>query len=285
MRLFSEDRLEKLLKKGRNTVFWRHDVDFSLKAAVKMAEFEQKLGIKATFYLFLAGDNPFYSLREAIQAEQTIYDLGHRIGVHVDERKVTGLDDGTHPFRGDISFHCPTPNVLWRDFSRFENAYASAWKGRYYADSNGNFSYGEPEDDPRLGKEQLQVNLHPEWWFEKGWYREIDDETYKSFFYVEKPYYVDARSGRPVRDGQKAVWAFDPRPWSPHVALWVSPRDYNAVIDRGYATIDGQRAVPFLQACDESVGFLRLVFESGAYRLPEGREEVQDVRMMETEGL
>lgn len=271
---FSLDKLDKLLTSSSGMVFWRHDVDYSLDAALEMGEFEAERGIRATYYLFFDGTCPFYHTYDAWNTASKLRQLGHHIGEHIDERKVDlGRIQGGK--RRKISFHCPTEAVLWRDFSNFQSAYRPIWKDRYFADSNG-------RDDriPQSVKRHAQVNLHPEWWFSPGWYHGIPDDVYEEFFYAKKPNFVDSRRGRAVLPGGNAIWAFDPRPWSPHCALWVSPEDYEAVISRGYAVIDGQKAVPFLQACDEPLGFLRLVFQDGNYVLPEGREEVHDVRLM-----
>ena len=77
---------------------------------------------------------------------------------------------------------------------------------------------------------------------------------------------MSARTRR-VAAGGRAVWAFDPRPGSSECALLCSSEDYAAVLARGFATIDGQRARPHQGDCDEESGFLRLRFDA-PYRAP-----------------
>ena len=179
-RNFSLARLENLL--GYRNVFWRHDVDYSLEAAMKMADYEFRRGIQAHFFLFLDGNCPFYSQNEAFSAAESLKNLGHFIGEHIDERKVN-LDHILTPF--PVSFHVPTEAVLWKDLG-FRHMYEPKWRTRYIADSRGQFKMKFPEnllDIPAT----WQVNLHPEWWFERNWLDKISEEQHRDFFYCEKP--------------------------------------------------------------------------------------------------
>jgi hypothetical protein len=61
----------------------RHDVEFSIPAALRMAEIEAEQGVQATYFLLQTSDyNPFEE-EEAIQIRR-ILDLGHDIGLHYD---------------------------------------------------------------------------------------------------------------------------------------------------------------------------------------------------------
>lgn len=173
MRDFSQARLRSLLQRPDTT--WRHDVDVDLEAALKMAELEYRLGVKATYYIMARSPyyNPFSPSGQ--QALRKIKSLGHDLGHHID----LNLPRDARPFDRDVdiavrdsarlleigsrkvSFHCPPESLLWRDRSEFESAYALRWKGRYYADSRGMFAHGDPED----ADGHIQVNLHPEHWF------------------------------------------------------------------------------------------------------------------------
>src|SRR5262245_58817499 len=63
-------------------VWWRHDVDVSPHAALKLAEIEAEEGCEATYFVCLR--SPFYNLLEPAVAKRirAILDLGHRLGVH-----------------------------------------------------------------------------------------------------------------------------------------------------------------------------------------------------------
>lgn len=188
-RPFSAERLVNLLETAPRGTFFRHDVDFSLFAALQMAEIEFKHGISATYYLFFDGNCPFYTRDQAHSTREKLLELGHDVGLHIDAR--TGMvgrwfiDWHGKRVYPKVSWHCPTEWYLWRDLDFCQNAYASAWKGRYYADSGGKFRFGDPEDDFRRGR--LQINMHAEWWFEPDWLEYVDPDTYEAFFHEKHP--------------------------------------------------------------------------------------------------
>jgi hypothetical protein len=168
---FSQERLLRLFTKAPGA-FWRHDVDVSLAAAVKMARFAQVAGVVSTFFLNPRCD--FYNLfsREGEQAVAAILDAGHKLGVHVDYRDGSVMDrvsadrilatTGLGPvFTARVSFHMPPQRVLWADFDGFDSAYASEWENRYLSDSRRSFG---PLKEATI-TEDMQVNLHPEHWF------------------------------------------------------------------------------------------------------------------------
>ena len=64
-------------------VLMRHDVEFSLDAAVTMARADHDAGVRSTFFVQIGSD---YNLFEADGAEavESILDLGHDLGFHYD---------------------------------------------------------------------------------------------------------------------------------------------------------------------------------------------------------
>jgi hypothetical protein len=167
---FSQERLLRLFTKAPGA-YWRHDVDVSLSAAVKMARFAQVAGVQSTFFLNPRCD--FYNLfsREGEQAKRAILDAGHRIGLHCDYRNGSieeavrrdwNLMSADEPLDTDaVSFHMPPTCVLWVDFDWFDSAYASKWQDRYLSDSRREFGPGKEN----LISDDLQICLHPEHWF------------------------------------------------------------------------------------------------------------------------
>lgn len=166
---FSREQLLKLFT-GAPRAFWRHDVDISLAAAVRMARFAEVAGVRSTFYLNPRCD--FYNLfsREGRDTVRHILDCGHQLGVHVEDALGDPEQDaandlqlaeawyGPVTFGRRVSFHMPKPAVLWRVFRPFfENAYAPEWEGRYVSDSRGVPIAEQVTDD-------MQVSLHPEHW-------------------------------------------------------------------------------------------------------------------------
>ena len=73
-----------LAKKPRDKfIVMRHDIDLSLRHALKMAEFENKLGINSTYFIRIGKPvNPFFE--ENADIIRKIAELGHEIGIHYD---------------------------------------------------------------------------------------------------------------------------------------------------------------------------------------------------------
>lgn len=64
-------------------VYLRHDIDFSLSAALPMAEKEAELGCSATYFVLISGGYNVFS-RENSRAMAELSRLGHEIGLHYD---------------------------------------------------------------------------------------------------------------------------------------------------------------------------------------------------------
>lgn len=181
MRDFSLERLAAMYAQASQNVFWRHDVDVSPEAAVQMAAFEAERGIHSTFYVMTT--SPFYPANESVMLAAELVNYGHDVGLHL---QVDEVVTRAELLGCAVSFHRPNDFVLWRDFADIDSAYAFKWRGRYISDSRGVFAHGDPED--RFDGKPLQVNLHPEWWFEKDWADGIDYDTYREFFGEPHPH-------------------------------------------------------------------------------------------------
>lgn len=74
-------------------VIMRHDIDNSIEKAVKLAELEERLGVKSTYYTLVTSDfyNPVSKNNQ--DGLRRILELGHEIGLHFDEMAYDGLDD------------------------------------------------------------------------------------------------------------------------------------------------------------------------------------------------
>lgn len=96
---FTRENYRRLLRLARQTyafrtyanfgqdecfVLWRHDVDYSVHAAQKMARIEAEEGVVTTYLLHL--HNVYYNLleREVTDCVRDILALGHEIGLHFD---------------------------------------------------------------------------------------------------------------------------------------------------------------------------------------------------------
>ena len=166
------------------TVWWRHDVDFSVHAAARLAEIERAEGCHATYFLCLR--SPFYNLLEPVVIERVraILALGHEIGLHFDaafyglrdesaleaplafEQSVIANTFGV-PIRS-FAFHNPDQFTdAWRaeSYAGMINVYSDSFRAiGYVSDSNGYWRYRPLVDVLNDRPHRLQVLTHPAWW-------------------------------------------------------------------------------------------------------------------------
>jgi hypothetical protein len=167
-------------KLDKSKLILRHDVDVSLKRALRMARIEEDFGIRAAYMvmtessLYRVGDD---TSRDVLQK---IMDMGHEIGLHIDlcaheivsvEAKINSAcrkleDIIDSPVRA-FSFHCPRKedqNGPLKIGDRV-NAYARELQEWYLSDSGGRWRDGEPLPKLlRFDKPLLQLLIHPIWW-------------------------------------------------------------------------------------------------------------------------
>ncbi|MBL7901676.1 MAG: hypothetical protein JNK73_06750 [Bacteroidia bacterium] len=167
-------------------VIWRHDVDFSMHRALKMAKIEAKQGIKATYFVLLHSE--FYNLleKEISYLLKQIIELGHDIGLHFDSHyyninNETDLESKLLFEKGIIEnvfnlsinsfcFHINNTFTLGCNKTHYAgllNAFSDYFQKQvsYCSDSNGYWRFKRLEDVlSDKGIKQLQVLTHPELW-------------------------------------------------------------------------------------------------------------------------
>lgn len=172
----------------RKDIIWRHDVEFSLDIALKMAVIEHELGVKTTYFFQIHSE--FYNILERYMSDilRDIQLLGHHIGLHFDSHYYDVQDEETleRTIRQDkkyfeavfgleldtFSFHETTPFILscQKDFyGDMLNVYSGKIKSNYQycADSTGFWRY-EILDEVLLDPIQhLQVLTHDAMWSER----------------------------------------------------------------------------------------------------------------------
>jgi len=170
----------------KNSIYWRHDVDFSLDESLNLARFEKKFDISATY--FLLPHCEFYSIfeKKSTNIIKEIISLGHKIGLHFDthfygithekeladkliqEKRI--LDKMFDTTIQAFSFHNTTPFTMscqnW-EYGGLVNTYASFFQEQtsYCSDSNGYWRHKRLWEF--LNKEHnkpLQILTHPGWW-------------------------------------------------------------------------------------------------------------------------
>ena len=173
----------------RKDIIWRHDVEFSLDIALKMAVIEHGLGVKTTYFFQIHSE--FYNILERYMSDilRDIQLLGHHIGLHFDSHYYDVQDEETleRTIRQDkknfeavfgleldtFSFHETTPFILscQKDFyGDMLNVYSGKIKSNYQycADSTGFWRYEILDEvllDPKV--QHLQVLTHDAMWSER----------------------------------------------------------------------------------------------------------------------
>jgi hypothetical protein len=178
-KLFDEDYFPR-------SILLRHDIEFSVPNALRMANIEASLGIKSTYFVQLHSE--FYNALEKAMIE-TIYEiirLGHRIGLHFDvhywniqreeeleeyiqiDKKTleeyTGMEIKVFSFHNNNGF---TMSCRRDQYAGLLNVYSDYFRENYAynADSLGYWRYERLEDRLREAKEDaLQILIHDGMW-------------------------------------------------------------------------------------------------------------------------
>ncbi len=163
--------------KEKKNIILRHDVDFSLDLAKKIAIWDKNLGINS--YFFFQYDSPFYNLltTKNINTLKFIQKLNHVLGFHITVKKKSEIKKELFLFSkllavNNIKFdkiftiHKVGEKKQKLNFSKYKNFYKNKSLKIYYADSGGTFRFGSPLKDKEiiLNKSTFQLNLHPVWW-------------------------------------------------------------------------------------------------------------------------
>jgi len=169
-------------------LYWRHDVDFSLEQAVKLAEIEYKHGVQSTYFLLL--HSHYYNLLDlnSLQLVKQILQFGHNIGLHFDANYYGKIDDSKelleflileknvleaifHITINAFSFHNPSKKLIATynnlSYAGMINTYSNYFieNVAYCSDSNGYWRFRnlkEVLEDKSI--KGLQVLTHPVWW-------------------------------------------------------------------------------------------------------------------------
>lgn len=85
--------------KGRNGILLRHDVDYSVHKAYKMALVEKSCGVRSTFFVMMTSYsyNPFAEVNRKMLREMDL--LGFEIGLHFDP---AACGEGDHKAAVDV---------------------------------------------------------------------------------------------------------------------------------------------------------------------------------------
>lgn len=191
-------------------VILRHDIDYSVERAVKMAELEHNEGVKSTYFVLLRTDFYNPASRRIQDMLRQIHALGHEVGLHFDEVAHSGCAPEDLPrliqqeadLLGDLcglpircfSMHRPNQLTLAKDLKveGLVNSYGQEFfrNFKYLSDSRRNWR--EPVVDIIQSGEynQLHILTHAFWYGEqeetirdavKGYILAAKEERYLHF--------------------------------------------------------------------------------------------------------
>ncbi len=166
-------------KNYSNQVLLRHDVDFSIELAVKLAKFEHKHKVKSS-YFFMTTSN-MYNLfsKKNIELVKIIKSFGHKISLHFDPTVYKNLKSFLIEKKtfeaifkvklNIISIHRPNKFLLKKDKNLFaiRHTYEKKYFDRllYISDSAGRSVFDPLKNYIKANKKiGLQLLLHPIWW-------------------------------------------------------------------------------------------------------------------------
>lgn len=176
----------------RQILLLRHDIDFDLESAERMAEVEHEMGISSCYMIMTTC--PFYDIREHAAKLKQIQQLGHGIGLHIDFQYVEHYETSENEATGhhwvvsaierhaqqletvigspvrSVSYHRPAIRFLRGPLFIAErvNAYADDLMQWYLSDSKGQWREGDPLTALRHPRHSLlQLLIHPIWWGEE----------------------------------------------------------------------------------------------------------------------
>lgn len=154
----------------------RHDVDVSPWIALWMAEMENSLGVRSTYFFLL--DSKFYNPKwcRIKEISRTMIRLGHDVGLHVEFDNFSYLCSYLSQMKfnfvetfglAPVVFSLHNPSDLLRnqvgEFETIDGMRNAHWKELYRKGYQGDANDREIEL-PKPNNEMLYLNLHPCWW-------------------------------------------------------------------------------------------------------------------------
>ncbi len=177
----------------------RHDVEFSLDRAFKMAVIEEREGIKSSFFVQITNNSYNALSMQNRRIVKEISDMGHKIGLHYHLNGITDPLKTRDGIRDQIrimsemcgiivdrfSIHRPVREVYFNSIpiDGIINAYSPEFfslleedkpienqelEVKYIADSRHRWNYGYPDKQTIFDNPKIQLLIHPDFWSEEG---------------------------------------------------------------------------------------------------------------------
>lgn len=170
-------------------VILRHDIDYDLKKSLELAELENKLGVKSTYFVLLTSD--FYNVfsNQSLRVLEKLRYFGHDIGLHFDELNYPDIISIEERIKEKIiyetnllssvlnipiksvSMHRPSKAILEADLQipNIINSYSHEFfhNFKYLSDSRRNWREPVEEIIAKETFNRLHILTHAFWYHEK----------------------------------------------------------------------------------------------------------------------
>jgi hypothetical protein len=169
--------------KGDNVFLLRHDVDFDIGLAHKLALIEEEEHVVSTFFILTTCESYNALSKKNLILLREMIGMGHEIGLHFDpslydkkletvlEKEIDILSFATRNEIKSISLHNPSIHGQYPIFNGYINAYDPKWfsDDNYISDSMFLFRGKDPyEFLKNINKNMIQILLHPMHYTETG---------------------------------------------------------------------------------------------------------------------
>lgn len=170
--------------KDESFLLLRHDLDASIKVALKMARAEKRLGVRSTYFVMFS--NKLYNILEKdnLEALRNLAKLGHEIGLHYDvptyekyggdlrvtlETEIALLERLVD--RKVFSIACHNVSIMtgedpFKNVTEYMNVYAPRFHQNYVSDSCRAWYPKHLEELLNFKHEKVQLLIHPFLWTE-----------------------------------------------------------------------------------------------------------------------
>ncbi|MAR62460.1 MAG: hypothetical protein CMC45_01100 [Flavobacteriaceae bacterium] len=172
---------EEFDNKKNNQLIIRHDIDLDIDLALEIAQIENAINAKSTYFFLIRSESYNLLSIENIEKVKKIRDLGHKISIHFDLMIYKDVHEGLNKeieifenFFDEkieiISIHRPNKDFLNNpeNFFNVRTSYENKFTKdniSYFADSSGLFRFGNPLDSLDFKENQnIQLLTHPVWW-------------------------------------------------------------------------------------------------------------------------
>ena len=188
-----------------NFLILRHDVEYSHDRSLKLARFENSLGIRSSYFFQLRNNSYNFLSYKNLKICEEILSLGHKIGLHVHTSEYEDIDIVKNIIDIDanimssilqikidrFSYHRPKKCILRHgdNFFGMYNAYNEMYftltdnhnnirqdQPKYISDSNHTWKIMHPLDKGLERFKKIQLLTHPFSWTKNG-YDNFDNFT------------------------------------------------------------------------------------------------------------